>query len=1567
MSNNRLISLNGLSNLTYVGNELSLHTNGSLTDISGLSNLTFAKRVELDTPTQYLTVMEGNSAFCQAMATQDIKVFIGNTTDKIAMRFLCNNADDQDLWLNLFHTYNQLPTYTDISNWETSNEIGNLSLKGFIDDDLPASPMATTSVYDLLMNGNNISNVDFMSNVTNVRRTLNFADNQIIQVSGLSNITNYVNLYLQNNSISDVTPLDNIQTGLVNIDLSYNDLLRAPNLNNFVNLKNVILRDNVNMSDINGLSSLRDVENLDLRNTNISSLAALTNIQVVDNLYLDNPINYSPKLDYLTPFCDGIKNDIILPYYNASLIDIREVCNNFPDDYLWLLFFRDNGQLTTYNDISEWESNNGIAKVINKSLQNSDLPPNLIGVTSLFTLNMSNNFISDVNFMSNITTVRNTLNLSNNSLTDISGLTALSSISNLYLQDNENLGDISSLNNIITVNDLNLSNTGRTNLNGLDSLTTITGIFDIRNNPLNDLSFLNQITSANQIQIDNPDNYTKLDYDTNPICENINNGSVILFNNTERLSADRICSNAPSEFDWLAFFKLYDKGNEFSNYYSMQEWNTNNTSADVSVLGLTHTDIPVGSLQVNSIYDLNFSQNQLVNVDFLIDTTTIRQSLLLNDNLLDNIDGLQNITSSLRTINVTNNKLKHVDGLSNLTSFGDDYHYRQYMASAWRVAGNPGVRSSTLDFRNNELENINGLIGLTRTDYTNIYINENPSLTDITGLSNLNYVTFFGHFHYRPANPDIARFWINHYYYLFIDSPEQYTARPATNSPFCNAVINSNVRVIRASDSERMTPADMCQITDEWLRFFHSYDQIKWEVNPSVINTKNLTIDVSGNAITNAEVPVVDFSFATPYTIDFSNNNLTNVNFMNTLTSSRYILNLADNNISDITGLSNLSSVRILNLSNNDLTNVDSLSNLTSSTQNIWLNGNPNLTDITGISNLASTGSGEVVFDSITQYSVRPLVDSPFCQGLESGSVKATVFNPNTGSNEPTNAYELCDASEAWLQFLKNNGQATDLTDLNELNNQTTPIVLSNNTFTNADLPLGALNIGNLLNFEIDNNQLTIIEFLIGLQDVNGDLNFSNNQLTNLVGLDDLVNVDGSLLVNNNQLTNLNFISNLTRVGADLDISGNANLTDISQLENIATVSGIVYIDEPVQYITKPDVSSAFCTAVAEDSIYIQVKTTSRVIDVNEICSTTDEWLAYFHENDLLFDNLTLEDWNTNNLTIDISNNNLSDTDIPQSNIDLTEVYNFNISENNLTNIDFMSNITTLNNFSAENNELENINGLSSLTDINEELNIQGNINLTDITGLSNITSGIIVINNETQYANKPNVSTPFCVAVLNSTVSTGDLEEGEAALKVGQVCSSTNPWMTYFYDNNQMLEYAYITDMETNNIVIDLSNQSITDSSLPNELWNVLSIYDVNLKGNALTQINFLAGVNNIRKSLDLSLNNLNNLNGLFSLSTAGDLFLNGNNLTDISGLINLSQSTGFLYLSGNPNLTDISYLENLQTNNPAYPMYLDDPSQYTKKPALGSNFCLAIDSGSLTVINADTGSNITSSEICQ
>ena len=43
----------------------------------------------------------------------------------------------------------------------------------------------------------------------------------------------------------------------------------------------------------------------------------------------------------------------------------------------------------------------------------------------------------------------------------------------------------------------------------------------------------------------------------------------------------------------------------------------------------------------------------------------------------------------------------------------------------------------------------------------------------------------------------------------------------------------------------------MCNITDEWLSFFHDYEQILWKVEPSLIDSENLTIDVSDNNIDN--------------------------------------------------------------------------------------------------------------------------------------------------------------------------------------------------------------------------------------------------------------------------------------------------------------------------------------------------------------------------------------------------------------------------------------------------------------------------------------------------------------------------------------------------------------------------------------------------------------------------------------------------------------------------------------------------------------------------------------------
>ena len=1590
LSNNRLISTNGFIGLTYVGQRLSLQGNSSLNDLSGLQNIAFAPRVELDSPEQFTTRMPATSPFCQALVRQEVTAYVGNTNEKIAMRFLCENSDSQDLWLNLFHTYNQLLSFTDVADWELNNQTGDISNKGLNTPDLPINPIATTSVFTWLMNDNGIANLDFMSNITNVRNTANFANNNINDISGLQNITNYINLYLQNNMISDPSPLDNIQTGLVNLDLSLNDILRTPTLTNFANLNNVYFNGNINLEDISGLSALRNVNQLYLDSTNITDITPLRNLVTANEIRFDNPTGITPKLDYIDPFCDGIKNDIILPYFNSGLIDIRELCTNFTDDYLWLLFFRDNGQVTNYNDISEWETNDGVVTIASGNLQNQDLPPNLIGVSTLFTLDMNTNFIENLNFMSGVTTVRNTINFSNNSLNDISGLSNITSVLNVYLNDNPNLGDISSLSTLSTINDLNIANTGRTSFAGLDSLTDITGTFDIRNNPLlTDLTFLNQIITANAIELDDPVQYTPMDYFANPICVRINDGDVAIFNNGERLSADKICDPFPSEFDWLAFYKTFDKNNSFVNYFTLQQWTTTNTTADVSSLGLTPAQLPnTGDLGVGSIYGINFENNQIDTVNWMNGVTTVRGALNFSLNNLTDLTGLEGITTMADTGNVNknielaSNQLTNVDGLANLTELGSTYHDRHApYGGVFEFRGSPGTNPAVFDLRNNQLTNVDGLSSLTNLTYANLLIQNNPQLTDISGLRNLQNITYLTHRHCNTINRTAGRCNysnVNHFHYLFVDNTDQYTVRPESDSAFCTAVKNSNVIVLLGSDNSRVEVSKLCNVEDPWLTYIQQdHNQLLWDLFPTEVDAANDDIDLSAQGLTDLNIPQVNMEFTNLYTLRMNDNNITNVNFLTNVTRVRNLLDLKNNNITDISGLSNITNAHNIDLSNNDILDVSPLLNLTNITSDLVLHSNENISDITGIQNIANTNGARIVIDSQTQYTVKPLIDTPLCQGLFNGTVRLEVFNTDDLTYTPLSDREFCDASQAWLDFLQINGQALSLTDINQLATQTTPIDISGNNYADTDRPNGALNVATLLNFNFADNAQTEIGYLLGLEELTGDVNFANNSLINIDGLDQLRIVGGSVILNDNALTDINGLQRLQSVTGNIDIAGNTNLVDITGLSDILTVGGSILIDEPAQYIVKPDVSSSFCGLVASDSITVTVKDTARNVDVNELCSATDEWLGFFHEQAVLLDNLVLSDWNTDTLNIDVSNRSLTNATVPASNIDLTEVYGFNIGDNGLTDIDFMSQITRADDLNFVKNNLSNINGLANLTNVTKVLAIQENRSITDLSQLGNLVEGTIYINNPDQYTTKPNVSTAFCTAIRNTTVRPEDVEEGQEILRIGDLCSTTDVWMTYFYDQGVMSDYAYITDMETQSVVIDLSERALTDAQLPNAAWNVMSIYDVNLKSNNLTDIDFLGGIEDVRESLDVSLNNLNNLNGLFSITIAKDLFFNGNNLTDISGLINLAELTGFLYLTGNPNLTNISFLEELQRNNPLFPVYLDDPSQYTIKPAIGSNFCQALDSGFLTVIGLVNGTQpeddgviatpLTSTELCQ
>lgn len=69
-----------------------------------------------------------------------------------------------------------------------------------------------------------------------------------------------------------------------------------------------------------------------------------------------------------------------------------------------------------------------------------------------------------------------------------------------------------------------------------------------------------------------------------------------------------------------------------------------------------------------------------------------------------------------------------------------------------------------------------------------------------------------------------------------------------------------------------------------------------------------------------------------------------------------------------------------------------------------------------------------------------------------------------------------------------------------------------------------------------------------------------------------------------------------------------------------------------------------------------------------------------------------------------------------------TGIYDLRLENNNLTNIDNLSNLTMIGYFYASNNKLTNLNGLRNITMVTESLYLDQNPQLQDLSGLNNIT-----------------------------------------------------------------------------------------------------------------------------------------------------------------------------------------------------------------------------------------------------
>ena len=1677
--NNQINSINNLLNLTTIGGELTLHNNPNITNLYGLKSIT-SGTIRLDDPTQYTQKVDFYSDFCQQFDDGNIFVYLQDSSTQITKSEVC----EADPWLTFFQENGQLGSFNQMIEWEDDNDFttANLDNAGFNNFDLPAGNLGIDSLYRLDFSNNELTTLNFMENVTKLRDSLvvdgnfirditklsgitvvegdiNLANNSLRRLDGLENITEIDRLFINNNPLTDLTPIENLfnvneiyideASQYQKIDFSkplcnsfingvadfvvqstglsaevndicdnvpqfsawleyfqgkgqltdFNDIFDwiifddIANLNNqnieytdFVNLPKTIgvysifaldmsqnklrlvdflgsvreVRTNLNLQsndlrNVAGLQQLESANVLDIsKNSFLADIRGLANLKTVNQLILDDEKQYNLKPDYSSDFCQNIEaGNINAVRIDGERLSVLELCSNVPDDIQWLSFFQKYNQLKDISILSNWQSIDEKA-VINRGLNNNNLPQVSIPLESIYSLNLDNNNLIDISFMSQINEIRENFSIKNNKLIDLKGF-----------------------DNVLKVKNLDLSGNLLESLNGLNLQEA--AIIDLTlNSNLKDISNLETIEEAQKIIIDNPAQYIAKPDANSPFCQQALSGNIIISqNNFKDINAKNICEGSVSAQDaWLYFF---NKKEQLLGLEKLEDWTDSEMSVDLQFETLNNSRVPNYNFGVNDIYSLNFNYNQFSNVDFLQGVKLVEKDLFLNNNLINKTKGFFDLEEVKGIFDISNNELG-ADGTQDLINLKKVKELKIY--------------------NNLFLEDLNGLQNIEGNT------KENPVILRLD-----------------PTSMYASNHRFNRRYCCYVDTSLREIAKLDLYTPLCFGIATGRtIAYVRETENK----ADMnviCEgLTNDaaWLDFFKDNGQLlsfnllnEWNINDEVSN-------VSSKDFNDSDLPSGTMGTKSIFSLDFSNNNLTNVQFMGLTEEVRGLLDLSNNNITSLSGLDLLNKVGELKIYNN------------------------NYDDLIHISNISIATA--IRIDNPDELNKIPYT-LPLCQGIENGTVNIYLEEETS----PLALGRVCytadtDPNTAWLTFFNNNNQLTNFVELTDWEKQQGLANISNLNILNSDIPSSLMQIDSLDSLDFSNNNLVNMFFLSNVERIRGYLDLSSNNLSNISGF-----------------TNLKF-ADVVR------LHGNGDVSSLIPLSNLGNANQLI-IDNPSQYTEKPSMNTNFCLGVK--NLRVNVVNLDKELSLKDVCSDAtdeEEWLNFFQASyNTLLPLSKLSDWLVFDEVAEISappvNNNeeeeeedsnttpitnitpivispIDNSDLPNSNLPINSIYeliikdqlltntnflsnvneirkNLNLSNNNISDLNGLSNLNVkvpslnlsnnnisglsslsgikfsnlnlsnnnisntegldfeeIDNLYLNDNSIDNLNGLNNLLKVNGELSIINNNTLTDITGLSNLSFGKVNIDLVSQYTTKPDFDTPFCKAILANNVSVFDLNGNK--VYVEEICMNVTDdalWLSFFHRNNQLLLLDEMNNWNTFNEEALLSGLTLNEdgdlvpsskiysnSDFPTGNIGVTSLYTLDFSHNNITSIDFLSGLENVRGDLLLSNNNLLSISSLSELTeVSGRIDLSNTNISDVSNLSKLKK-VDILDLSGNPNITNLSGIERLAN---ALTLYLDDPSQY-ELIDFTSDVCFAISRGEVLPKVKSTGSGIYIEELC-
>jgi Leucine-rich repeat (LRR) protein len=428
---------------------------------------------------------------------------------------------------------------------------------------------------------------------------------------------------------SILSSLGNLQT----LDLNFNQISDISFLENLTGLQKLHLSNN-KISDYSFLENLTGLQSLDLSDNEISDYSFLENLTGLQTLYLsDNKISDISFLENLTDLQSLDLSDNEISDYsfleNLTGLQSLDLSDNEISDYSFLenltglqtLYLSDN----KISDISFLENLTGLQTLHLSDNEISDYSF-LENLTGLQTLHLSNNKISDISFLENLTGLQ-TLHLRGNQISSISFLENLTCLQSLDLRGNQ-ISDYSFLENLTGLQTLYLSDNKISNISFLENLTGLQSL-DLRGIQISDYSFLENLTGLQSLDL----------------SFNIISDYSFLENLTGLQSLDLRCNQISS----ISFLE---------NLTGLQSLDlSDNEISDISFLE-----------NLTGLQTLHLSFNEISDYSFLENLTGL-QTLYLSDNEISDISFLENLTG-LQKLHLSANKISDISPLLPLLKSG---------------------------------------------------------------------------------------------------------------------------------------------------------------------------------------------------------------------------------------------------------------------------------------------------------------------------------------------------------------------------------------------------------------------------------------------------------------------------------------------------------------------------------------------------------------------------------------------------------------------------------------------------------------------------------------------------------------------------------------------------------------------------------------------------------------------------------------------------------------------------------------------------------------------------------